>query len=557
MDFLRPLDYQIDSHSEDFIVQTERETGREIGRSEEEKIELDVLFVGAGPASLSSAIRLADLAKHRDISLQIGVVEKASRLGGHSLSGAVVHPMVFNWLFPEKSEGEMPFRKKADKGSFYFLSGKRAYPLPLPPGMKNKGCYTASLCELTRFLGKEAQQRDVHIFTSTPAEKLLMEGEKAVGVLSKAYGLNRDGSRESPAEPRFKILAKVIVLGEGVRGHLSQAWLNREKISSQYPQTYALGVKEVWKVKEEPDRTLHSIGWPLPKSVFGGSWLYPLGKGMISLGIVVGLDSPLSGLSAHQELNKLKSHPLFKKILEGGERLEWGAKILPEGGWLALPQRLSGAQLLLLGDSAGMINMASLKGIHYAMASGWYSAEVIVKAFEKGDFSYDILKEYDQKIQTSFIKKDLYFYRNLRQGFRRGLYQGLLRAGLIIASRGHLPRDFKAGQLPPDHQVKKYVSPLTEDDKKADLKDRQSKAEAVYLSGNRTRDQIPSHLKASKNTPEEVGRFYEKMCPAGVYEWEGKLKTHAPNCVDCKATDVLGPGWSPRERGSGPDYRWM
>ena len=216
------------------------------------------------------------------------------------------------------------------------------------------------------------------------------------------------------------------------------------------------------------------------------------------------------------------------------------------------PIGLSGDGALILGDSAGFVNMASLKGVHYAMASGYYSAEVIISAFDKKDFSYAVLKEYDQKIRDSFIMKDLYRYRNLRQSFHKGLFQGLMRAGLITLTRGYLPFDFKSDQLKEDAQVKRQMYP--------DFVSKEgiSKVNAVYLSGNKTRDKIPSHLLAKDNLNKELGLFYEKMCPAGVYEQkEEQLIVNAPNCVDCKATDVLGPRWTPRERGSGPNYKLM
>lgn len=554
----KALDYQEQWKPEDFIVQTNE------GPSED-SITLDVLFVGAGPASLSGAIRLADLAKSQGQKLEIAVMEKADQLGAHSLSGAIINPLVLNWLFPDKKPEDLPLRKKVKKESFYYLSKKKAFPLFIPPGMKSKNYWTASLCELVRFLGETAEQKGIHIFTSFPAEKLLMNQNKVVGVLSKAYGLNKDGSKEPNADPVSKIFAKVVVLSEGSRGHLSQSYLLQQEIKSQYPQTYALGVKEIWKVQKEPDKIFHSVGFPLPHNTFGGSWFYPLGDNLISLGLVAGLDSPLGELSVHDELQKMKAHPLFAKYLKGGKCVEWGAKTIPEGGWHALPKRLHGEGVLILGDSAGFVNMVSLKGIHYAMASGWYSAETIIQAFEKKDFSSNSLKQYDEKIKNSFIAKDLYTYRNLRQSFHSSLFKGFFRAGLITLTRGRLPSDFSPEQLKADSEI---IRTSTESKNKTELVSQKSqtllkevpplsKTDGAYLSGNKTRDKIPSHLIMKNNLPKEVGLFYEKMCPAGVYEQKEKLIVNAPNCVDCKATDVLGPRWTPRERGSGPNYKLM
>lgn len=540
----KPSDYQTVFQPDHFISQIEE-------TSAEDCIEVDVLFVGAGPASLSSAIRLSEIARKQNINIEIGIMEKAEQLGGHSLSGAVVNPMIFQWLFPDKKISDLPLRNPVKKESFYYLSQNRSFPLPVPPGMRAGNGWTASLCELVRFLGQEAEKRGIHIFTSFPAEKLLMNKNKAVGVLSKAYGLNKDGTKEASADSAGKILSKIVVLSEGSRGHLSQSYLLSQNIQSRYPQTYALGVKEIWEVKKEPKGIFHSIGWPLGRHTFGGSWCYPLGQGLISLGLVAGLDSPEGSLSVHDKLQQMKEHPLFKQYLEGGVCKEWGAKTIPEGGWHALPERMSGDSILILGDSAGLVNMASLKGIHYAMASGWYSAETILSAFIKKDFSANHLAEYDKKIKNSFIAKDLYTYRNLRQSFDKGLLRGLFRAGLITVTKGLLPLDFKSSKLETDAKKKKYINESSVEHKGY------SKVDAVYLSGNQTRDKIPSHLILKENIPKEVGLFYEKMCPAGVYEQKEQLVVNAPNCVDCKATDILGPRWTPRERGSGPHYKMM
>ena len=538
-----PKEHQMDLDSSSFIV-------REELKESEDDIQLDVLFVGAGPASLSAAIRLAQLAEKNNQDLEIGVMEKADQVGGHTLSGAVINPLVFKWLFPDKKETDLPLRHKVKKESFYFLTQKRAFPLFLPPGMRSKNYWTASLCEAVRFLAQSAEELGVHIFPSFPAEKLLMKSHRVLGVLSKAYGLNKDGSKEGNAEAPSRIFAKVTVLSEGSRGHLTQAYLQDQNIQSFYPQTYALGVKEVWELNQDCDTVFHTLGWPLDSQTFGGSWFYPLGEGKASLGLVAGLDSANGSLSVHDELQKMKEHPLFKKHLKGGRCIEWGAKTIPEGGFHALPERLSGDGVLILGDGAGFVNMASLKGIHYAMASGYYSAEALCSAFQKADFSYEALKSYDEKIKNSFILKELYPYRNLRQSFHKGLFKGLLKAGLITLSRGRLPFDFKSSDLKVDSEVKRAFK------EEAFTHKGMSKSSAVYLSGNQTRDKIPSHLLYKKNNP--LGKFYTKMCPAEVYEQkEDQLIVNAPNCIDCKATDVLGPRWTPRERGSGPNYKLM
>ena len=285
---------------------------------------------------------------------------------------------------------------------------------------------------------------------------------------------------------------------------------------------------------------------------FGGSWLYPLGNGTVSLGLVVGLDSVSADASVHDQLQALKEHKLFANILKDGKCLEWGAKTIPEGGYHSLPERLHGDGVLIVGDSAGFVNMASLKGIHYAMASGYFAAETLMEAFNKNDFSKEILKSYDEKIKNSFIAKDLYKTRNLRQSFHKGLLRGLIKAGVATITGGMLPKDFKDGELSPDAHIKKTL------ENKTLSHNGYKKVDAVYLSGNKTRDKIPSHLLTKENVPEPIARFYENLCPAGVYEYkDGKLIVNAPNCVDCKATDILGPRWTPRERSSGPNYKLM
>ena len=546
MDSFIPKDHQVKGLEERFIVQNKKQPLKD-------SLKLDVLFVGAGPASLTGAIHLAQLAKKQNQNLEIGIIEKADQIGAHTLSGALINPLVFKWLFPDKKEEELPFKEKVKKETFYFLTQKKAFPFFTPPEMKSKNYWTASLCEAVRFLAKSAEALGVYLFPAYPGEKLIMNQDKVIGVASKSYGLNKDGSKEGNFEDSTEIFAKVVVLSEGSRGHLTQAYLNKQNISSLYPQTYALGVKEIWEAPKNPDKVFHTLAWPLDAKTFGGSWFYPLGNNQISLGLVVGLDSSSADLSVHDELQKMKEHPLFQKYLKGGKCIEWGAKTIPEGGYHAMPERLSGESVLIIGDSAGLVNMASLKGIHYAMASGYYSAQTLMSAFEKQDFSYQSLKTYDQKIRESFIGKDLYKYRNLRQSFHRGLFQGLIKAGLITLTKGRFPFDFKKSSLKQDSEIKRHFK-----NKKHSHHQSLSKQSAVYLSGNKTRDKIPSHLIKKEKTTRNLGLFYEKMCPAAVYEQKKEqLIVNSPNCIDCKATDILGPRWTPRERGSGPNYKIM
>ena len=271
--------------------------------------------------------------KPRDGNWKSALWRKADELGGHTLSGAVVNPLVFQWLFPEKKESDWPFKNKVTKESFYFLTKNFSIPLPVPPGMGNKDCYTASLCEVVRWLGKEAEQRGVHIFTSFPANQLLIKEDWIVGASSKAFGMNKDGSKDAAFEPASNIFAKAVILAEGSRGHLTQAWLAKEQIGSLYPQTYALGVKEIWEVKKAPDRVIHTIAWPLDRRTFGGSWFYPMGDQLVSIGLMAGLDSPEGDLSVHDKLQLMKKHSLFSPLAERGKMCGMGGKNR-SGGWV-------------------------------------------------------------------------------------------------------------------------------------------------------------------------------------------------------------------------------
>lgn len=503
-----------------------------------EKLEFDALFVGAGPASLAGAIRLAQLSEKK---LQIAVLEKASKLGGHSLSGAIVNPIAFKRLFPDLKMNEAPFRLPVQKEKMYALTQKKFYRIPSPPTMQNKGFYTASLCEVVRWLGQKAEELGIHIFPSTAANKLIVDNNRAVGVQTQESGLDKNKERTSQYQPAVNIFAESIFLGDGARGNLSQSWLRWKNISSHYPEHYVLGVKEVWKVKKAPVEVFHTVGWPLEN--FGGSFLYPLSKNLVSLGLCGSLHYTKSNWNLNSSFQQMKTHPLFANILKEGECLEWGAKIIPEGGFHSIPQTLSDDHVFLIGDSAQLVNVPSLKGIHYGMLSG---LEAVESFFKKEPLSYT------KKIKKhKLIGQELYKVRNVVQILQtENKWIGFLKAGLSILSKGLL--NFKIKKLQTDSEVKRTV--ISEDTSSQNL----SKQDAVYLSGNKTRDDIPVHLKSLHHLPSEVIHFYKNFCPAGVYEEkDGQMTINAPNCVDCKATDVLGPRWSPREGGSGPQYDLM
>jgi electron-transferring-flavoprotein dehydrogenase len=522
----------------------------------EDAVPLDVLFVGGGPAGLAGAIELARLARGDDAAgdLEIGVLEKAQTLGGHCLSGAVVNAIAFRELFPDLEMSALPLRNLVERDRFYWLTARRSIRLPLPPPMRNDGNATASICEIVRWLGERAEALGIHLLTGYPAEALLVEGRRVIGARTTASGLTRDGEPGPGYGPPTDLSARVTVLAEGTRGTLTQAYLAQQGVESPNPQIYALGVKELWRVPRPLDAVIHTGGWPLPRDVFGGSWMYPMGDDLVSLGLVVGLDYSRHALDVHDLSQRLKLHPLFRRVLEGGEIVEWGAKTIPEGGFHALPRRLSGDGVVIVGDAAGFVDVPSLKGIHYAMQSGIFAARAIFAALCRDDYSAAALGAYDTMVAESFIGRDLYRRRNVRLGFKAGPIRGVAGAAMMTLTGGRFPGRRIA--VEPDADVPRTIAggPVLEPDGKYTF----SKMDAVFHADNGTRDDIPSHLAAGDAVTADVASFYEHMCPAGVYEWQnGQLVVNAPNCIDCKATDVLGPRWSPREGGSGPSYKNM
>ncbi len=557
----RPSDYNPPVQDSEFITT--------ITDKPEDLIEVGILFVGAGPASLAGAIRLGQLLENEPEIMEslgempIAILEKGKYPGAHLVSGAVVNPIAIRRLFPEAKDSDFPFLQEVNGESVYFLTEKMAIPLPTPPTMKNHGNFVASISQLAKWLGEKAEELGVMIFNEMAAVKLIVEDEVVKGVRTDDKGADKDGKPLENFQPGSDILAKATVLGEGTTGHLSMALFEHFKVPRENPQIYALGVKEIWKVPKPLDRVIHTMGWPLSTSSkyseFGGSFIYPMGSDKVSIGLVVGLDYKDASLSVHDLLQQLKCHPLVKKILEGGKKADqgWGAKTIPEGGYYAVPDKLNVPGAVVIGDSAGLLNVPALKGIHYAMMSGILAAESIFNSLkQKNDLqTYSGLDSYNSAIRDSFIMQDLYAVRNMRQAFQHGFIPGFILSGLMTVTGGKFP----GGKFKGHHDSEQEMFIGQRDYPKADNEYIFDKLTSVYDSGNRTRDNQQDHVRIEKEVSEEVGETWINMCPAQVYEWHeenGKkvIRTDPTNCIQCGAITSKGGRLTPPEGGSGPEY---
>jgi electron-transferring-flavoprotein dehydrogenase len=536
----------------------------------DERIEVGVLVVGAGPAGLACAIRLGQLLEadpetaERLGEVPVALLEKGKQPGSHLLSGAVVDPRALRRLFGDKLRmHDLPSYGEVPGEAVYVLTKRNALRIPPPPPMRNHGNWIFSLSQLGRYLAEKAEEGGVMILPETAAQKLLVDHGRVVGVRTGDKGRGREGQELPNFEPGSDLVAKVTVLAEGTQGHLTGVALDRFGLRGGEPQVWELGVKEVWKVAKPLKHVVHTMGWPLRASAkyreFGGSFIYPLGEDMVTIGLVVGLDYRDSELSVHDLLQELKTHPKIRKILEGGERVEWGAKTIPSGGFHSLPSRLHAPGLLLCGDGAGMVNIPRLKGVHYAIESGRLAAEAAFRALQRGETPATALSSYDDAVRESFIWKDLREVRDMRQVFQRGFVVGGALASAMTVSKGRI--DVGKRKAEPDADAPLLTTNRAAGYPAADGKLTFDKLSSVFASGNKTRDDQPNHIRIESRVPADVARMWAAMCPAHVYEVgatadDGTVTVEvAPsNCVQCGAITAKGGRLTPPEGGSGPEY---
>jgi electron-transferring-flavoprotein dehydrogenase len=540
--------------------------------SDREPIEVGVCIVGAGPAGLACAIRLGQLlAADPETSERLGevpvcVIEKGKQPGSHLLSGAVINPRALQRLFRgRRSLAELPLAGTVPGEQVYVLGARRALPIPTPPTMRNHGNVLASLATLGRFLAREAEELGAMLLPETAATRLLVTDDAVAGIRTGDKGRGREGEELANFEPGSDLRARLTVLCEGSQGHLTAAALERFALHGECAQTWELGVKEVWRLPGGLDRVIHTLGWPLRAAPrfreFGGSFLYPMGGELATIGMVVGLDYRDSALSTHDLLQELKTHPLVRGLLAGGERLEWGAKTITSGGALALPRRLHAPGLLLAGEGAGFVNVPSLKGVHYALETGMLAAEAAYAALRDPQAPPQPrrLDHYDTAVHAAPLWRELEQVRNMRQGFSHGLLVGGALAGLITASKGRLPARPLATE--PDSEVTLLSSGRAARYPAADGSLTFDKLSSVYASGNKSRDDQPNHLRLQTMVPSALAEMWVNLCPAGVYELgesdgQGRVQVQVTpsNCVQCGAIGAKGGRLTPPEGGSGPEY---
>ncbi len=560
---------------------------------ERPQMDADVVIVGGGPAGMACALRLSQLidahnAANPDAQVSkenIYVLEKAREVGQHCLSGALLDPRSMNELLPGW-EKEAPIEAPVTKESVYYLTEKRKFKAPItPPPMRDHGNYVISINRFTKWLGEKVEAAGITLFTGFAGSELLIEEGKVVGVRTDDKGVDKRGEPKSNFEPGYDLKTKVLVLAEGTRGSLTKQLVGRFDLDKhRNPQTYGVGVKELWEVPSgriAPGEVIYTLGYPLTFHEYGGAWIYGGKDNVVSLGYVTGLDYEDPRIDPQHVLQAFKTHPFIAKLLEGGKMIRYGAKSLPYGGWWALPP-LSGDGWMIIGDSAGFLNSQRLKGIHLAIKSGMLAAETAFDALLKGDASKQRLLDYPAKVQASWIREELWPVRNFHQGFEQGFVQGMLHTAFQQITGGHglrnrYPAEAGHRKMRPIWDMLGYgkrrdaiLGPA-----KGDGKLTFDKLTDLYHSGTKHEEDQPSHLVihdtniCSTRCTKEFGNPCTNFCPANVYEMVdaqdvpgGKeIHLNPSNCVHCKTCDIMDPyeiiTWVPPEGGGGPNYDGM
>ncbi len=539
---------------------------------EEERIEVGVAIAGGGPAGLACANRLLDLlADEPELTEKLGevpvaVLEKGKVAGAHELSGANMKPAAMRELFPDLEPADWPFAyQEVTKDAVYLLTKRAALPLvPMPPNFRNHGNYVISVSKLARFLAEQAEEKGAYILTETVADRLLVSDRIVRGVRSGDRGRGKDGSELGNFEPGSDVVAKATVLAEGTLGHLTQAATRHFDLGGSLPVRWELGVKEVWEVPKPLEKVLHTMGWPLRKGArwneFGGSFIYPMGEDKLCIGLVVGLDYTDSTFSVHDALQLLKTHPFVRNLLDGGKRVAWGAKTIPSGGYFSMPRSLAVPGMVIAGDAASMVNIPTLKGVHYAIRAGMLAAESIVEALKADSVN---LESYDERVRKSEIGNDLFESRNMRQPFSKGFFVGGAMASAMTITKGNFPGG--KWDYEPDQEVEMRDGGASDAYPDPDNELTFNKLDSVFLSGNATRDDAPNHVRVQSHVPRELAKTWVNLCPAQVYEIPEEqlangaetvdVQVTASNCVQCGAINAKGGRLTMPEGGDGPLYQ--